>query len=341
MKNYIIYHLLFILILLGCSSVQKIDKDQLTIAFGSCDNQRLNNPLWEKIDENKVDVWIWGGDNVYCDTNDMLVLKDCYEAKKKDVRYQAFTKNKIITGTWDDHDYARNDGGEEFEHKKESQQLFLDFMDVGKNSPRRKQEGIYSAITLKNKNGKTVKIINLDTRYFRSSLTKSKNPKKRFDPNADGQGTMLGDAQWDWLYKELLSSSADFTIIVSSIQFLSNQHGFEMWANMPHEVQKLENTIKNSEVKNLIILSGDRHISEFSKKEITGLNYPLIDFTSSGLTHVYEAFKSEENAYRIGNVVNKKNFGLLKINFEKKEVLMEIRGENNEVLGSLTQKYPR
>jgi len=150
---------------------------------------------------------------------------------------------------------------------------------------------------------------------------------------------MLGETQWNWLKNQLQNSKATYTIIVSSIQFLSAEHGFECWGNMPHELDRLENLLSTTKTKNAIILSGDRHISEISKKEVTDLDYPLIDFTSSGLTHSYSNYSGELNKYRIGNVVSKKSFGLLKFNFETNTVLMEIRGENNTILKTHTQKY--
>lgn len=52
---------------------------------------------------------------------------------------------------------------------------------------------------------------------------------KRFQPNTYGQGSMLGDAQWKWLELELKKSKADFNLIVSSVQILSAEHGFETW----------------------------------------------------------------------------------------------------------------
>ena len=242
----------------------------------------------------------------------------------------------MVLGTWDDHDYARNDGGIEFEYKKESQQLFLDFLEVPKNSDRRNREGIYDSRTIEYPNGKSVQIILLDTRYFRSALTSDPTKKKRYIPQ--NHGTILGETQWNWLTQKLKNSKADFNIIVSSIQVLSNQHGYEMWANMPHEVTRLEKTIAESGAEGVILLSGDRHIAELSRKSI-GLKYPLIDFTSSGLTHVYEGFKGEENPYRDGFVVNKLNFGLLKLNLAKKTAAFELRGEDNKLLESWIQQY--
>ncbi|WP_166627775.1 hypothetical protein [Tenacibaculum caenipelagi] len=51
--------------------------------------------------------------------------------------------------------------------------------------------------------------------------------------------------------------------------------------------------INNSTNTNIILLSGDRHISEFSETSIEGVNYSIIDFTSSEHTHAYSSFTSE------------------------------------------------
>ena len=338
-KNWI-YGLVAISVV-SCTAQQNVlkatDNQEVVIAFGSCDNQRLPNDLWDDIANQNPVVWIWGGDNVYCDTNDMTELAKCYDSKLQDPKYKNFKEKINITGTWDDHDYARNDGGEEFEHKKASQQLFLDFMNVPKNDARRKQEGVYNDLIIKTAAGKSIQILNLDTRYFRSALTPNPSAKKRYMPQETG--TILGEAQWQWLEKKLMNSKSDFNIIVSSIQVLSDRHGFESWGNMPNEVKKLESLIARSKAKGVIIVSGDRHIAEFSKKSLPGLTYPLVDFTSSGLTHVYEAFKSEDNPYRIGNVINKKNFGILRINMMEKKVSFEIRGDGNIVFEEFSQKY--
>ncbi len=330
----------FLILILSVTSCQKKEIDNnFTIAFGSCNNQVLENALWKEIEKNKPDIWIWGGDIIYTDTEDMAFMEKNYSKQKNDSNYSNFAKKVEILATWDDHDYGLNDGGTEYPKKKEAQQLFLNFLDVPKNDARRKQEGIYYSKDYKINNTQSIKIILLDTRYFRTALTTDTISKKRYQPNNYGEGSMLGYKQWNWLTNQLKNSTATYNIIVSSIQFLSSEHGFESWGNMPHEVSKLENLIKTSKAKNTIILSGDRHISEFSKKEIVGLNYPLIDFTSSGLTHSYTSYKGEPNKYRIGNVVSKKSFGILKFDLLTETVIMEIRGENNTVYSTINQTY--
>lgn len=309
-----------------------------TIAFGSCNNQFIENPFWDEIKKNNPDVWIWGGDIIYSDTYDMAVLENNYKKLKTNKAYSEFASEIEILATWDDHDYGINDGGIEYSEKEASKQLFLDFLDIPENSSRRIQEGVFFAKDFVI-NDNSIKIIILDTRYFRTSLTKDTNSNKRYKPNNYGEGSILGETQWNWLKKELESSKASFNIIISSIQVLSGEHGWETWQNMPHEIDKLTDLIKSTQVKNTIILSGDRHISDFSKIDIEGLSYPIIDFTSSGLTHSATVNKGEPNKYRVGNLVNQTSFGILKFNFKENSVLLEMHGKNNTIQQSYTQQY--
>ncbi|MCP9200916.1 hypothetical protein MKO06_13435 [Gramella sp. GC03-9] len=97
----------------------------------------------------------------------------------------------------------------------------------------------------------------------------------------------------------------------------------------------MKKLILDSKAERVILLSGDRHISEFSAVQVDGLQYRLVDFTSSGLTHSYEQFTGEPNTKRIGEVVKEKSFGLLYFDFSEKTVQMEMRGVNNR----LQQEY--
>lgn len=323
---------------LKSANTETPDDNEFIVAFGSCNKHDMENALWDDVLATNPDVWVWGGDIVYADTDDMEKMERMYAAQKNVPGYKKLVQEVPIIGTWDDHDYGLNDGGVEFRAKKGSQQQLLDFLGVPKDSPRRVQEGVYTSHEYALPAGK-VNIIILDTRYFRTPLTRDTLTNKRNTPNTYGQGTILGQKQWQWLEEELRTSKAAFNLIMSSVQFLSDKHGFECWGNFPHEVDRLEKTIVESGAKGVIILSGDRHISEFSKTDVAGLPYPLYDFTSSGLTHVYEAFSGEENPYRVGGVVFEKSFGLLTIDVRSKNVVFSIRGDNGKVLGQTQQSY--
>jgi len=298
----------------------------------------MPNNLWSPILSHQPDLFIWGGDIIYSDTDNMGFMKTNYDRMKQNEAYKDFNAQVAVEGTWDDHDYGLNDGGMHYPKKDSVQQIFLDFFDVPKDDPRRKQEGVYYTKEYPI-DGTSINIIILDTRYFRSDLMKDPTGEKRYIPDHNTELTMLGQAQWQWLEKTLNHSKAQFNIIVSSIQFLAYEHGFESWGNMPTEVEKMKNLIVKSKANGVVFLSGDRHIAEFSSTVIEGLDYPLIDFTSSGMTHSYSSFSEEPNKFRMGEVVTDKNFGILTFDFDKNSVKMEIRGENDVLFQEISQKY--
>ncbi|MBT8263063.1 MAG: alkaline phosphatase family protein [Bacteroidia bacterium] len=310
-----------------------------TLVFASCNHQDRPQPLWQPILDTNPDVFIWGGDNVYADTDDMEKMKADYDKVSANPLYAKLKEQTAITGTWDDHDYGKNDAGVEWEKKDEAKEILLDFLGVSNDDPRRSREGVYFSETF-NANGGSIKMISLDTRYFRSPLKKSDDLGRRYDSwGMDHQGTMLGDAQWKWLEEELKDDSADFTLIVTSIQFLSKEHGWEKWFNFPSEVEKMRELLKGAKARNIVLLSGDRHMAEISVDDESGLGYPLIDFTSSGLTHTWPHFSTEGNEYRVSNIIKRLNFGVLFFNFENRTVTFEIRGRNNFIFERFTQQY--
>ncbi|SFR31443.1 alkaline phosphatase D [Robiginitalea myxolifaciens] len=334
-----------VFLMLSCKSNKPATGDEkreeaaeFRIAFGSCNRTDLPNLLWDDILDQDPDLWIWGGDNIYADTDDMEKMAALYALMKADTAYARLRQNMPIIGTWDDHDYGLNDGGVEFAAKAESQQVFLDFMDVPAASPRRQREGVYATHEFE-VGRQSVKVLVLDTRYFRSPLQPDPTGKKRYIPKLRDGGTVLGEAQWNWLTRELEASQADFNIIVSSIQVLSSEHGFETWGLFPAEQSRLLETIVNSRAKGVIMLTGDRHISEISQIEYKAAAYPLIDFTSSGLTHAYRNFSGEPNRYRVGEVVAIESFGMVLLDLDSRKATLQIRGDKGQVLREMVQQY--
>lgn len=310
-----------------------------TIVFASCNDQDRPQPLWKPILKHAPDVFIWGGDNIYADTADMEKMQKDYNKVKSNPEYVALANTTEIIGTWDDHDYGKNDAGKEWEMKAPAQQLFLDFIEVPKSDPLRKQEGIYYSKKYTTAEG-SVKVILLDTRTFRDALNRSPIKGRRYDPWPMGEGgTVLGATQWKWLKNELNDNTTDFTMIVSSIQFLADEHGWEKWGNHPSEVEKMKTLLQNAKANNIFIVSGDRHLAEISRIEVPGLSYPLIDFTTSGLTHTFPNSAAPANSYRVGNVIQDLNFGVLQFNFKKETVTFEIRGENDVEFVTYVQQF--
>lgn len=338
MKAFIFF--VSVLLLTPGSVISQKKKALTTIAFGSCDHQDNPVKLWDDVIARQPGLWIWGGDIVYGDTYDMDTLRNKYHRQKSNPGYQKLLSTAFVTGTYDDHDYGVNDGGRDYTMKKESRDILFDFLDIAADDPARKREGAYHSRTY-GPRGKQVKVINLDTRYFRDSLTQEvfKDPQtgrneKRNLPSAGLD--ILGDAQWEWLETELRQSSADIHIINSSIQVISSEHRFEKWANFPDARQRLFKLIASSGAKRVFFISGDRHIAELSSIRPEGMAYPLYDLTSSGLTHTWSTVRKEENRYRVGELVVKRNFGIIRIDWQKKgpSLTFDILGQGNEKYAS-------
>ena len=244
----------------------------------------------------------------------MQKLKDKWNEFSSVPGFKQLRQNSRVLAIWDDHDYGENDAGKEFPKKVESQNIFLDFLNEPANSLRRKTPGIYDSLIV-GPPGRRVQFILFDTRYFRTSLKRSKvreSGKGPYAPNDSTEAEILGRDQWVWLEKTL-REKAELRIIASSIQVVSTTHGWETWGNFPQERKKLLEMLKKQNSNGTIILSGDRHSSEISKLE-GALPYPLFDITSSAMNQKLRP-KVEENIYRVGKRYFDENFGLLKIDW--------------------------
>ena len=287
-------------------------QNSIKILFGSCNDEDRAQPLWPALEAEKADLFLWLGDNIYGDSEDLAVLKKKYQLQNSHEDYISFKNSTPINGTWDDHDYGVNDGGKEFPSKAGSQQLLLDFLDIPSDHPRRNREGVYDKISL-NKNELSIDIFLLDTRYFRDPVIGKKGEFK-----AESIGTILGKAQRKWLDQELAKSDADIHIFVSSIQLIPEEHGWEKWANFPEQKTKFLDLISSHNINHPIILSGDRHLAEFSMQQWKG--YTFYDLTSSSLTHGIKNPRPEANKFRIKNseLIFEENYGVLEITKDEK-----------------------
>lgn len=272
------------------------------IAFGSCNKQTLPQPMWDAIAAQHPDLWIWMGDNIYGDTRDMTVLAAKYEKQFKQPDYAKFREATPVLGTWDDHDYGENDSGSWYPPKAIARDLALNFFEVPDTDERWSREGLYSAYTF-GPEGQRVKVLLIDDRYFAG---KPKNPGS----------DLLGEEQWVWLQKELHSSDAQINLIVTGIQFLSEDHKYEKWANFPPSRAGLLNFILEEKIPGVVFISGDRHIHEISIKNDAETPYPLLDITSSGLTHSWKSFPGETNRYRSGGIHTDLGFGLIELDWD-------------------------
>ncbi len=324
--------------IIGCNADNH--NKSISIAFGSCSRQDIDRQMWPEIIADQPDLFVWTGDIVYADHMSLSEMQSAYDRQKNHPDYQKLLAQIPVIGVWDDHDYGVNDGGKYYPYKEETQKILLDFLDVPEMDARRQKAGVYFTHTF-TKHEKQIKIIMLDTRYFRDTLAADTLTEARYLVNTTGD--ILGESQWQWLENELADSSADATIVVSSIQIIPEQHPYEKWANFPAARKRLFDLFVKTQPKNLVLVSGDRHIAEISKINVVNYPAPIYEFTASGLTHSWETIQEEPNEYRIGSLVASKNYGLINFNWNGQDLQVSLisKGYQDEIF--LTQNidfYP-
>lgn len=309
------------------------------IAFGSCCHQDKEQPIWANVNSFAPELFIFLGDNIYGDTEDMAVMHTKYSKLAAKPGFQELRLKSAVIATWDDHDYGVNDGGFEYPKKKESREVFLDFWQVPKDDPRRSHDGIHGAYYY-GPPGKRVQVILPDNRTFRSpllGLSVEPEDKGNYLVNPDPNATMLGQMQWDWLENEL-RQPADIRIFASSTQVLADAPGYETWVNYQADYQRLIDVIDFTQAEGLFMISGDTHYAELSKRT-DAVPYPLYDLTSSGLTEVWKFLAPNKN--RIAQAPLAQNFGRITIDWSTKDPTVMLEVELIDGTIAISQKLAR
>ncbi len=314
------------------------------IVFASCAQQNEDQSIWNRVADEKPDLVLYMGDNVYGDvrSNDPALpeLKAAYMRLAMSAPFARVRATAPMLTVWDDHDMGANDAGGDWRFKEQSEKLFDYVWDV--KDARRARPGVYGSWIV-GEAGKRVQIIMLDTRFFRSPLKSTDEMgargKERWIPDDDPAKTMLGDEQWAWLEAEL-KKPAELRLLVSSIQVLSEGHGWEAWREFPLERQKLYDVIKRTGAEHLFVLSGDRHSASLYEKDGV-IPYRLFEATSSSLNLPASKWRAQSgetwveiDPNRKGDMYFDVNYGVIDIDWSKGSAAVSIRsGDGAEVLG--------
>jgi len=259
--------------------------------------------IYKNIAYKKPDFMIWDGDNTYLRQNEWdsksgIIYRYTHDwsIPEKQQLFATVPHYAIV----DDHDFGPNDSDGSFWNKDTSEEVFGLFWP----NPKR-VSGFKSATYQFSYND--AEFFLLDNRYFRDpNNLKSKDPK-----------TMLGQKQLDWLKKALVFSKARFKFIVMGGQFLNTARNYETYANHGFDKERLDiiDFIYKEGLKNVIFLTGDRHMTEISLLD-NGKNYPKIwdvtvsPFTSGPNTHA----EKEPNRLRLPNtLIEVRNFAIFNI----------------------------
>ena len=202
-----------------------------------------HNDSWQLLMDERPDLQLIIGDNVYADSNDYNHLWDAYMLERVNNRPFAEAVRTIPTySVWDDHDYGPNNSDGTAKGKEGSLRVFNE---VFANPPRPGDDDTPGIFTNFNYGG--VDFFLLDGRYHRTPNEARDTPEKRF----------LGKEQMKWLVKSLKASQSPFKLLVCGSTWMASRS--DGWRLFRHERERLWDAIVENDISGVVFVSGDVH----------------------------------------------------------------------------------
>ena len=270
--------------------------------------------IYQSIADKHPDFMVWDGDNTYLrqnewDSKNAMIYRYTHDwaIPEKQQLFATVPHYAIV----DDHDFGPNDSDGSFWNKDTAIEVFKLFWPNPKTV-----NWLQSATTQFSYND--AEFFMLDNRYYRDpNKLKTKENK-----------TILGKEQLQWLKNALVFSKAKFKFIVMGGQFLNTARNYETYSNhgFDKERQDIIDFIYKEQLKNVIFLTGDRHMTEISLLD-NGKNFPKIwditvsPFTSGPNTHA----ENEPNRLRVSNtLIMERNFAVFTVKGKGKDRYIQI-----------------
>ena len=224
----------------------------MKIAVASCTKLQQTNPqqVWSEIQNERPDVLLLTGDNIYLDHDnhkDAAKLREelqrLYTAQLAEPNFAALladlrARGGTVLAIYDDHDFLGNNsyGGD---HDPALREAARDEF-IRAFAPLQTGTDVYNHFK-----SNQVDVIVLDERFYRTSPTVSRNDRD----------AILGAAQWVWFEQAISSSTAKFLILASSTTF--HTFGDESWEQYPTAFERMRVLLKDR--RGGMIVSGDVH----------------------------------------------------------------------------------
>jgi len=272
----------------------------MKIISASCSKLQQTNPqpVWNEILNEKPDVLLLLGDNIYLDHDkhsdpnqlrkelNRLYANQFAEKNFANLISDLKSRNAKLIAIYDDHDFLGNNryGGEHDPALREAaREEFIKAF-----SPPVSGEDVYYKISTE-----LVDIILLDERFYRLAPHTSRNDRD----------AILGEAQWQW-FEDAVSSTENgkFLLIASSTTL--HTFGDESWEQYPGAFGRMVNLLRDR--VGAFIVSGDVHRNALYDDS------GVIEIVTSGVARNGIVFGSP-----------RKNYGVL--TFSQNEMRVELR----------------
>jgi alkaline phosphatase D len=260
---------------------------QLNSAFLSCQSYPAGYyTAYEHLVKEDLDVVFFLGDYIYEGKmagrqREHIPNKAIYTLDEYRIRYGQYKSDPSLKAahaafpwivTHDDHEVKNNWGGdgspfdtEEFLARRAAAfQAYYEHMPLRKSSiPENIQMSLFRKFTY----GNLVEFNVLDTRQYRSGPACGGRNQNSCEERLDPSRTMLGDEQEKWLFNSLKSSSTHWNVLAQQVIMAQKDNkagpgatlGMDKWDGYFASRERLFNIIKENDISNLIVLTGDSH----------------------------------------------------------------------------------
>ncbi|MFD2255461.1 alkaline phosphatase D family protein [Luteolibacter algae] len=221
-----------------------------TIAFGADFHKTglWNQALLERIHQQKSSALLLLGDGAVDDRENRVGLhRSDYLLRDLSPGWRKLVASTPVYATWDDHDYFNNDlSGVPKGFTAEDRSAVRKVWTQSWNNPSYGFEDRNEGIFFRTRIG-PCDVIMLDTRYFRTAKGKPDN--------------FLGEAQLQWLEKELAACTGPFIFLSSGTMWSDNiTAGKDSWGTWdPETRERIFSFIEEKRIGGVMLLSGDRH----------------------------------------------------------------------------------
>ena len=233
---------------------------RVCLAFGSCAHTKPLK-LWQQMHDEGAQGLVLLGDTPYIDSTDLAVARQKHREFLQIPELAELTRNTPTWGTWDDHDFGKNDSDGTLPGKENSRQAFIEYR--ANASFGHDDKGIYTKFRYG-----AIEVFVLDTRWF------ARTEPSPVDPD---QPTLLGARQWTWLKESLKESTAPFKIIACGMIWDDKENSeSDDWGTYTHERTALFDFVGNNDISGVVLIGGDIHCSRLLQyKTEDNVGYPI------------------------------------------------------------------
>lgn len=233
---------------------------KVCLAFGSCASMK-SIPLWTQMKERGAEGLALLGDTPYIDSTNLDVARKKHREFLSIPTLSNLIRQTPTWGTWDDHDFGRNDSDGRLKGKENTRRAFVEYR--ANDGFGHQDEGIYSKFRYG-----PLEVFLLDTRWF---------ARTERSPVASDKPTLLGKIQWEWLKKSLLESTAPFKLITCGMIWDDKENTeSDDWGTYSYEREALFKFLGDEGISGVVLIGGDIHCSRLLKyktEDIVG--YPI------------------------------------------------------------------